>query len=210
MGEVLRDWNWRTPATLLGAIAFIEIGARIGLPGVDRVALLQFVNQGPRGGLLGLYGLLAGGGFARAGVLALGFMPYLTARLYMWLARVVSPGIAALDDDQRIKRTRWLTGALAAIQSFGFAAFLQRVPNVVANPGVGFTATAVLTLTGASLVAMWFGEKLTESDEPEMPPLSELAERPAVSPAPSVPALPGPPPLHPRPSSDAETLHTPR
>jgi preprotein translocase subunit SecY len=205
--------SWRKGATLVGAIALIEIGVRVGLPGVDGVALFHYLNEAGRGGLLGLYAFIAGGGPFRAGVMALGIMPYLTARVFMRLARIVSPRIAALDDDGRITHTRWLTGALALIQSIGFATFLQRTPNVVANPGMGFMTTTVLTLTGASLIAMWFGEKLTEageSDEPEVPTLSELPERLEASPALIEPALPVSPPLRPHPSTGAETLRKPR
>ncbi len=166
----MRNWNWRKITTFVGALAYIEVGARIGLPGVDGVALFQHFNQAGRPFLLSLYTAIAGGGMFRAGVLALSVMPYLTARIYMRLLRLVSPSVDALTAEERKQGTRWLTGGLAVIQSVGFASFLQRAPNVVPDPGVGFMATAVLTLTGASLIAMWFGERLIESDEDEVGP----------------------------------------
>jgi preprotein translocase subunit SecY len=199
----------RRAATWLGAFAYFYLGSRVKLPGVSVDHLMRFA-QGARGGLLGLYELVSSGGLHRGAIVGIGIMPYLTARIYMRLARTVSPRIAALDNEDRIRRTRWLTGALAVIQSLGFASFLQRVPNVVATPGLGFTATTVLTLTAASLIAMWFGEQLTESDEPQMPRLSAPLERLSPAPALPAPATPASPPIHPHPSSDVETLRTRR
>ena len=191
----------------LGAIAYVYVGSRIRLPGISAEYLAQF-TQNARGGLLGLYELIVSGGLHRGAILGLGVMPYLTARIYMRLARTVSRRIAALDNEGRVQHTRWLTAALAVIQSIGFASFLQRIPNVVANPGMGFTITTVLTMTGASLVAMWFGEQLTESDEPEVAELSVPLANPSVAPALPAPATPASPLLHPHSASDAETLRT--
>ena len=198
---------WRRPALILGAIAYVYVGSRLSLPGVDVQRLVALRNQAP-GGLLGLYELVFAGGLHRGALLTVGIMPYLTARIWMRLARIVSPRVAALGDHARIVRTRWLTGALAVVQSFGVALFLQRVPNVVANPGMGFTATTVLALTGASLVAMWFGEKLTETDDE--PELSDPPERPEAATALLAPEPPASPLRHPLPSSAAETPRTRR
>ena len=159
----VRDWNWRKALTLVGAIATIEVGARIGLFGVDAVSLWRYFDQAQRPLLLDVFAFAAGGGIFRAGILALGVMPYLTARVYMRLWRIVRPPQRSAHDER--VRVRQLTGALAVIQSIGFATFLQRVPGVVANPGAGFLTTTVLTLTAGSLIAMWFGERLTETDD---------------------------------------------
>jgi preprotein translocase subunit SecY len=155
--------GWRKALVFVGAIASIELGTRIGLPGVDAIALLQYFDQAGRPLLVSAFAFIAGGGLFRAGVLALGIMPYLTARIYLRLWRIVRPTQQS-PREERV-RVRLLTGALAVIQSIGFATFLQRVPGAVANPGVGFLTTTVLTLTAGSLIAMWFGEKLTQNDD---------------------------------------------
>jgi preprotein translocase subunit SecY len=155
--------GWRKALAFVSAIASIELGARIGLPGVDAIALLQYFDQAGRPFLVSAFAVIAGGGLFRAGVLALGIMPYLSARIYMRLWRVVRPTQPSAREER--VRTRLLTGALAVIQSIGFATFLQRVPGAVANPGVGFMTTTVLTLTAGSLLAMWFGEKLTQDED---------------------------------------------
>jgi preprotein translocase subunit SecY len=204
--------GWRKPALLVSAVAWVEIATRVGLPGVDSVALFRFFQEsGSSGGLLGLYSFLAGGGPFRASVLGLGIVPYLSARILMRLGREVSPRVAEWSDDERRVRTRWLTAALATVQSLGFATFLERAPGVVPNPGLGFTTSAVVLLTASSLVAMWVAEKLTDSDDDaDLPELSVLPERPAAAPALPAPGLPVSPPLHQHPSSGAETLRKPR
>ena len=198
--------SWRKALTWLGAIAFFEVGARIALFGVDTLALLRYFDQAGRPALVSLFAFITGGGLFRGGMLALGIMPYLTARIYMRLWRVVKP-----DADTSRFRTRLLTGALSVVQAVGFATFLQKVPGAVSDPGPGFIATTVLTLTATSLIMMWFGERLTESDEPaDDEPLSDLPERPEASPALPAPERPASPPHPPRSSSDAETLRTRR
>jgi preprotein translocase subunit SecY len=155
--------RWRKALTWAGAVAYVYIGSHLPLWGVNVQALLDFENRGPStGGLLGLYELVFQGGLHRAAILALGIMPYLTARVFLWMWRRVRPSSTTAKTTTRI-----LTAALSVIQSIGFATFLERTPGVVANPGAGFMTTTVLTVTAAALVAMWFAEKLTESDDPD-------------------------------------------
>jgi preprotein translocase subunit SecY len=191
---------------LLAAIPLIIVGSRVTLPGVNAVALKNFIGSS-RGGLLGLYELVFQGGLHRGAILGLGIMPYLTARVYMRLWRAVNPKAVTT----RFK-TRVLTVALSLIQSAGLATFLQRVPGAVAQPGPGFIATTMLTLTAGSLVAMWLGERLTEPSDLEVEDddVSALPERREASPALPSPASPASQPIHQRPSSDAEILRTPR
>jgi preprotein translocase subunit SecY len=196
----------RRLVAILSVIPLIVVGSRITLPGVNASALADFTRATGRGGLLGLYELVFQGGLYRGAVLGLGIMPYLTARLYLRLWRAVNPKAEASPQKARV-----LTFALSLIQSFGVATFLQRAPGVVAEPGAGFITKTVLTLTAGSLVAMWFGEQLTEPIEPEVDDtISALPERLEASPILIGPATPASPPTHPRPSIDAETLRTPR
>jgi preprotein translocase subunit SecY len=181
------------------------MGSRIPLSGVNVQALARYMS-GARGGLLGLYEMVFQGGLYRGAVLGLGIMPYLTARIYMRLWRAVDP-----KAEPSRRATRILTIALSVIQSLGVATFLQGAPGVVAAPGPGFITKTVLTLTGGSLVAMWFGEQITErgeaDDEEEV---SVPSERPEALPAPAALALPASPPIHQRSSSDRETARKPK
>lgn len=191
--------------TALAAIPLLVVGSRIPLAGVNVQALARYMN-GARGGLLGLYEMVFQGGLYRGAVLGLGIMPYLAARVYMRLWRAVNPKAR----DSKLK-TRLVTVGLSLIQSLGVATFLQRVPGAVADPGPGFVTKTVLTLTAGSLVAMWFGEQLTErADADDEEELSALSERPEALPAPAGLALPASPPIHQRSSNDRESARTRR
>ena len=169
---------WKLPnvvgkvALAVGGLAFFELGARIGLPGVNLAALTNYLSPLPRNGLLGLYNLISGGGLGRGAILALGIVPYVSASIMMRLVRVVSPDAQALYEtpDGHARLTRWtrgLTLAIAAIQGYGFSQFLQNVPGVVASPGVGFTAQTMLILTAGSAIAMMVTETLLAPHEEE-------------------------------------------
>jgi preprotein translocase subunit SecY len=201
----VKDWNWRKALTWAGAIAFVYAGSHLTLWGVNAQALIDFErrNGTSSGGFLGLYELVFRGGLHRAAVLGVGIMPYLTARVYMSLARTVSPKVVASKT-----KTRALTCALSLIQGYGFATFLQGTPGVVVEPGPGFIVRTVLTVTAASLMAMWFAERLTERDEDDAPEVSGRLERPSGAPALSEPAQPASPLPHPRSSSARETART--
>jgi preprotein translocase subunit SecY len=162
----------RRLVAFITAIPLIVVGSRITLPGVSVEGLAKFVGDS-RGGLLGLYELVFQGGLHRGAVLSLGIMPYLSARVYLWLWRRVRHGPKASRTT-----TRALTIVLSVIQSLGIAALFQGMPGVVANPGPGFIATTVLTLTAGSLVAMWLGEQFTQSDEPDY--LDPIDDDPAL------------------------------
>jgi len=142
------------------AIPVIVVGSRVPLPGVNVQRFVEYWSSNGKPPLLSLYDMVFQGGLYHGAVLALGIMPYLSARLYLWLWRKVNPAARAT----RMK-TRVLTGALAVLQSVGLATFLQRIPGVVANPGAGFIASTVLTLTAGSLVVMWLGEQLAARDD---------------------------------------------
>ncbi len=208
--------EWRKTAVSAATIVILEVGARIGLPGVDREAVRLYMDSGAQNRLLDVYGLIGGGGLSRAGILALGILPYLAALAWVRLFRIVSPATerlaaTAAGRDRLRLGTRIVTTGFALIQSFGFATFLQqRVPGAVANPGIGFTATTMLVLTSGSLLMMWLGERFADTEDEADAPASELSAHPVGEPALLEPGLPASHSLHPRPSTDAETLRTRR
>lgn len=157
-----------------------ELGARIGLPGVDvaRVATaLRAVEWGP----LRLYDLLVGGATSRAAVLALGIVPYAQARLYLWLGQAVLGRVwpRAQRAPSR-RRVLGLTTGLALMQSVGFARFLESVAGAVAEPGAAFVIRTAVLVTGASLALGWCTEALVQPEEERE---SEWMERERATPA---------------------------
>jgi preprotein translocase subunit SecY len=180
--------RWRKTAGVATGLLLGEIGARIGLPGVDGGVLSDYFHRVAGGGLLGLYDRLVGGALSRGAVLGLGIMPYVSARIFVRIARTLSPSIGEMWEHQegRTTLTRWtrgLTVGLGLVQSYGFARFVQSIPGVVAHPGAGFIAQTMAVLTAGALVGMWIGERISARDETDAP--AREADQPL-----GVPSLP--------------------
>ena len=73
----------------IGILMVYRVGSYITLPGVDASALIA--GAGDASSLLGLFDLFVGGAFSRAGVFALGIMPYITASIIIQLAGAIVP-----------------------------------------------------------------------------------------------------------------------
>ncbi len=151
----------------LGLLAVYRLGGHIPTPGINADKLAQFFDQN-RGSFLGFVDLFSGGQLRRLTVFALGIMPYITASIILQLMTVVYEPLAKLQKEGELGRkkitqwTRYLTLGLSAVQSLGIAFTLQRQPDFVVNPGIGFVLMTMLTLTTGSVFIMWLGEQITE------------------------------------------------
>src|SRR5271169_6044007 len=151
----------------LGLLAVYRFGGHIPTPGINADVLAQFFDQN-RGTFLGFIDLFSGGQLRRLTVFALGIMPYITASIILQLMTVVYEPLAKLQKEGELGRkkitqwTRYLTLGLSAVQSLGIAFTLQRQPDFVLNPGIGFVLMTMLTLTTGSVFIMWLGEQITE------------------------------------------------
>ena len=114
--------------------------------------------------LLKLYNFMNGGATSNGTAFALGIMPYLSARLLMALAGRKSKWW-----------TRGLTVGLSVVQGTSYAWFTEKVPGVVAQPGLVYTVQTVMMVTAVSTLLMLFAEEATHADEEQ--PL--LAREPA-------------------------------
>lgn len=144
-----------------------RLGAHIATPGVNVSALADFIRNSGAGTFLGIYDLFVGGGLSRATVFALGIMPYISASIMFQIFGAVFPQVERMQKEEEGRKritqwTRYTTVLLAVFQGYGFAAFTSSLPGAVANPGLGFTATTVLTLTTGAVFVMWLGEQITE------------------------------------------------
>src|SRR6476659_3082470 len=75
--------------TLLCLLIY-RVGAAVTSPGINPIAIQDFINQQSNGGgLLGLYNLFTGGQLARATVFALGIIPYISASIFQQIAQAV-------------------------------------------------------------------------------------------------------------------------
>jgi preprotein translocase subunit SecY len=181
----LRQWLSEKAAIVrvLGAVLACTIGARIVSPGINPDAIGDFFRSGGASPLLRLYDWFVGGAMARGGLFALGVLPYISARIYLRVASVVWPRMA--EPARRTRLTRWLTFGFSAVQSLGFAKFLENLPGAVTNPGPQFIATTVLTLTASAMATMWLWElgRSEEHEHPEIPEATGAQPDRAVQPA---------------------------
>jgi preprotein translocase subunit SecY len=158
----------------LGILAVYRIGVFITTPGVDRSVMQQVVAN--QGGLLGLFNMFSGGALEQLSIFALGIMPYVSASIIMQLLGMVSKTVEELRKEGEAGRrkleqyTRYGTIVLSAFQSMALATWLEGLntergggfADVVSNPGWGFRAVTMLTLTTGTALIMWLGEQATE------------------------------------------------
>ncbi len=148
-------------------VLIVRIGAYIPVPGIDAVALERLFTQSA-GGLLGFLDLFAGGALSRFTVFALGIMPYISASIILQLLTVVIPVLERLSKEGEVGRkkiqqiTRFSTVGISGIQSYALTVFMKSRPEVIVNPGLGFTINAVVAITTGTLFLMWIGEQITE------------------------------------------------
>lgn len=165
--EELKD---RILYTLLLLLIF-RIGTYVALPGVNPVALKEAIAaQGGNKGILGLLNTFAGGAFYRAGIFALGIMPYISASIVMQLLTLVVPQVKKIQQEGESGRklinqyTRILTILITAVQAFAYVKFLrQTYPQALVDidPTLFFFST-LATLIAGTLFVMWLGEKITD------------------------------------------------
>jgi preprotein translocase subunit SecY len=150
----------------LGALIVYRLGTFIPLPGIDPIALSDVFGQ-QSSGILGMFDMFSGGALGRMTIFALNIMPYITASIIMQLMTAIVPSLETMKKDGEAGRkqinqyTRYLTVLLATFQGFGIAVALESAGNIVADPGMFFRLTTVVTLVGGTLFLMWLGEQIT-------------------------------------------------
>lgn len=151
----------------VGILMIYRLGTYVTLPGVDASQLV--VSTGQATDLLGLFNLFVGGAFARAGVFALGIMPYITASIIIQLMGAVVPYFQKMQregEDGRRKITqitRYSTVVITLIQAIGFAINLMATsPDAIVVSNTLFIITAMIVLTAGTVFVMWLGERITD------------------------------------------------
>jgi preprotein translocase subunit SecY len=155
----------RRGAITIVALLIYWVGLRIPLPGVDVAAWMAiFATQS--GGMVGQADALSGGAVRNLGILSLSITPYVTAAVILQVLAMVSRRLRGLADDERgrarlERATLAVTAVLAALQAYVIASGLEGVGTVVAEPGVLFRLTTVLTLTAGTLFIAWLAGQIT-------------------------------------------------
>jgi preprotein translocase subunit SecY len=157
----------------LALLGVYRVGSHIPTPGVNTEALAILAEQ-TRNTMFGLYDMFSGGNLSQVTIFALGVMPYISASIILQLLTVVWPTLERISKEGELGRrkitqyTRYLTLALAFVQSLGIAFFLERQTQIAGGlplvyvTGWGFRFMCVLTLTTGTMFIMWLGEQITE------------------------------------------------
>jgi preprotein translocase subunit SecY len=150
----------------IGALVIARLGTYIPMPGIDPAEIAKQLAQ-QTGGLLDVFNVLAGGAISRMAIFSLGIMPYISASIIMQLMTTVIPSLEEVKKEGEAGRkiinqyTRYGTVVLAAVQAYFIAFGLEHLGHVVISPGILFRISAVITLTGGTVLLMWIGEQIT-------------------------------------------------
>src|SRR4051794_23579241 len=171
---------WKVPELRrrIGFTAMVLLLYRLGswlpTPGVDTHSLREFFHsQGGGSAILGVLNLFSGGALSNLSLFALGIMPYITASIILQLLTVVVPSLEKMQKEgeagfKKITQyTRYLTVALAALQSAGYVFLFHNgsaigASNLLPNLSVGRFILIVMTLTAGTTLLMWLGELVTQ------------------------------------------------
>ena len=155
----------------LGLMVVYRLAAQVPLPGIDPTQLSGIASK-TQDGLLGLLNAFTGGAFAKASVMALGIMPYISASIVVQLMGIAVPYLQKLQKEGESGRkkinqiTRWLTIAILLIQAPAYIVSLPSlgIPESAFLLGHGplFYFSSILLLTTGTVFAMWLGEKITD------------------------------------------------
>ncbi|MCE8006670.1 preprotein translocase subunit SecY [Aestuariivita sp.] len=149
----------------LGLLIVYRLGTFIPVPGIDGLALQEFMEQAGQG-IGGMVSMFTGGALGRMGIFALGIMPYISASIIVQLLAAMVPALEQLkkEGEQGRKKlnqyTRYGTVALATVQAYGLAVSLE-AGDLATDPGLYFRLSCMITLVGGTMFLMWLGEQIT-------------------------------------------------
>ena len=149
----------------LGLLIVYRLGTYIPVPGIDGIALREFMEEAATG-IGGILNMFTGGAISRMGIFALGIMPYISASIIIQLLTAMWPPLEQLkkEGEQGRKKinqyTRYGTVFLATFQAYALAASLE-AGGLASEPGLFFRASTIITLVGGTMFLMWLGEQIT-------------------------------------------------
>ncbi|MCU0542463.1 MAG: preprotein translocase subunit SecY [Oscillatoriaceae cyanobacterium Prado104] len=147
----------------LGLLILVRLGVHLPVPGIDRTAFSQNVQNSP---LIGFLDLFSGGGLSALGIFALGILPYINASIIVQLLTAALPSLEDLQKNEgeagrrKISQiTRYVSLGWAVLQSIGIAIWVSPFAQI---PTPLFIAETALALTAGSMFVMWVSELVTE------------------------------------------------
>jgi preprotein translocase subunit SecY len=148
---------------VFGAFGVYTLGLHIPVPGIDHAAMERLFAQG---GVFGLVDVFSGGALRKFTIFAMGIVPYINASIIMQLLVAAIPQWKELQKEgetgrkEIAKRTRYLTVALAFLQSLGISITLVRSQILTANWWQLLVTATVLT--AGTMFLLWLGEQITD------------------------------------------------
>ena len=158
-------------------IILYRIGSQIPTPGIDYQtvnAQLQAISS-DTSSVYSLINLFSGGALLQMSIFGIGIMPYITASIIVQLLTVVIPHFEQLKKEgqsgqtKMTQYTRYLTVALALLQSAGIVAMAQRGALLGGNQslllpdaGIFDMTVMVIVMTSGAVLVMWMGELITD------------------------------------------------
>jgi preprotein translocase subunit SecY len=171
----LPDLRRRILITILLLIIY-RFAANVPVPGVDRVALQNVLNQDTGvGALANVLDLLSGGAVSNFSVLAMGVYPYITASIIIQILTPVIPALEEITKEGQAGRnkinryTMYLAIPIALFQAVAqINLFRDQGQMIIPNFGFGeagdplLTVTVLAVMTAGTMFAIWLGELITE------------------------------------------------
>ena len=164
-------------------VAVYRLGAHLPVPYVDFEAIKSLQDEANNSGVVGFLDLFSGGAITNVAIFFLGIMPYITASIIMQLLGVVIPKLEEWQQQGQVGQkkitqwTRYLTVALALVQSTGFVfalhqgqtggglfnfAGLPEGTDLIPGFNAPRAALIILTWTAGTALVMWLGELITQ------------------------------------------------
>lgn len=146
----------RRIAVTLAVLALYRAGSQVPLPGLDvGLLLLQAPSRGS-GAYIGL-----------VSIMTLGMTPLLSALILVEMTKTFWPRFSAWAavprNGRRIEQATVAAAlVLAALQASGLALALEDVVGLVPDPGFGFRAGVVISLTAATAVLVWLAAVISQ------------------------------------------------
>ncbi len=166
----------------LALVGVYRLGAHLPVPYVDFSAIETLQDNANNSGVVGFLDLFSGGAITNVAIFFLGIMPYITASIIMQLLGVVIPKLEQWQQEGQVGQkkitqwTRYLTVALALVQSTGFVFALHQGSGGLIGfgaslpegidfiPGFNFWRAGLIVLvwTAGTAMVMWLGELITQ------------------------------------------------
>lgn len=169
MRKLIQIWKARDLRNnilyVLGALVIFRLAAHIPIPGVDILALKNFISSNQ---ILGLLNVFSGGVMENFSIIMMGVAPYITSSIIFQLLGMIIPQLEEMQKEeygrQKINMwTRWATVPLAAMQAYGMISILRRSSAQILGQISSFDFFAmILTITAGTIFLMWLGELITE------------------------------------------------